>query len=160
MLTLIHGLLSAGDPALPAPIGLPPRIVITSPTAITELQAPTTINVTWHTEWRRWDGLAYTTTFPSTYTRPDTSMQYVLIYSADNGVTWKHMQDDSPATPGVLPVAALCRNDLVAGGDETFTWATPAASFPAGTYRIRIEAYRTAARLHYSFHEERIYVSR
>jgi type II secretory pathway pseudopilin PulG len=160
MLTLIHGLLSAGDPALPAPIGLPPRIVITSPTAITELQAPTTINVTWHTEWRRWDGLAYTTTFPSTYTRPDTSMQYVLIYSADNGVTWKHMQDDSLATPGVLPAAALCRNDLVAGGDETFTWATPAASFPAGTYRIRIEAYRTAARLHYSFHEERIYVSR
>ena len=94
------------------------------------------------------------------YTRPNTSMQYSLIYSADNGVTWKHMQDNSPATPGVLPAPALRVNDAVPGGDETYTWATPVASFPAGTYRIRIESYRTAARLHYSFHEERIYVSR
>jgi Tfp pilus assembly protein PilV len=160
MLTLIHGLLSAGDPALPTPIGLPPRIVITAPTAITELTDPSQIAVHWHTEWRRWDGLSYTTTFPPTYTRPESNITYVLIYSADNGATWKHLQDNSPATPGVLPAPALCVADAVPGGDETYVWPTPSSSFPAGTYRLRVEAYRIGAKLHYSFHEERIYVSR
>jgi hypothetical protein len=160
MLTLIHGFLSAGDPALPAPIGLPPRIVIASPTSTTEIMDPTTINVTWHSEWRRWDGLPYTTTFPLTYTRADSNVQYVLMYTADNGVTWRHMQDDSIATPGTLPAPALRLNDTVPGGDETYAWPTPPSSFPVGTYRIRVEAYRTGARLHYSFHEERIYVNR
>lgn len=160
MLTLIHGFLSAGDPALPAPIGLPPRVVITSPTATTEINGPSSIDLTWHTEWRRWDGIPYTTRFPAGYTQPDSGLEYVLLYSADNGVTWRHMQDDSVATLGVLPAAGLRVADAAAGADETYTWNTPPASFPRGTYRIRVEAYRTSARLHYSFHEERIYVNR
>jgi hypothetical protein len=50
--------------------------------------------------------------------------------------------------------------DAVPAGDETFTWATPAASFPEGTYLIRIEGYRTGESLHYAHHQEKIYVSR
>jgi hypothetical protein len=159
MLTLIHGFLSAGDPALPAPIGMPPRIVIKSPTAITELENPTEIDMTWHTEWRRWDGIPYTTTFPSGYTRSDSNVQYALMYSSDNGATWRHMQDDSVATPGVLPAPALRVDDAADGADEIFRWPVPRSRFPMGTYRIRVEAYRTAALLHYSFHEERIYIN-
>jgi hypothetical protein len=160
MLTLIHGFLSAGDPALPAPIGLPPRLVITSPTAITEILNPSTISVTWHTEWRRWDGIKYTSTFPAGYAPSEAGLQYVLMYSTNNGATWRHMQDDSVATPGVLPAAGLRVNDTVTPGDESYSWSTPAGSFPIGTYLIRIEAYRTGAQLHYSYHQERIYLNR
>lgn len=160
MLTLIHGLLSAGDPALPTPISLPPRLVITSPTAISEIIDPASITLTWHTEWRRWDGIKYTSTFPVGYAPSEAGLQYVLMYSTNNGVTWRHMQDDSIATPGVLPAAGLRVNDSVNPGDESFTWNTPVASFPVGTYLIRIEAYRTGAQLHYSFHQERIYLNR
>jgi hypothetical protein len=134
--------------------------VITSPTATTEINGPSTIDVSWHTEWRRWDGIPYTTRFPVNYARADSNVEYVLLYSADNGVTWRHMQDDSVATLGVLPAAGLRVADTVAGGDETYVWNTPSGAFPRGTYRVRIEAYRTAAKLHYSFHEERIYINR
>ena len=83
------------------------------------------------------------------------------MYSGDNGKTWKHMVDDSPAAPGVAPDKAILRlADNVPGGDEAFNWNTPSSRFPAGTYRIRVESYRIGARLHYSFHEERIYINR
>ena len=160
MLTLIHGFLSAGDPALPAPIGMPPRIVIKAPTAITELEDPTQIDLVWHTEWRRWDGIPYTTTFPPTYTRPESIVQYALLYSNDNGRTWRYMQNDAVATPGVLPPPALRVSDAADGVDEVFHWPVLRTRFPMGTYLIRVEAYRTAAMLHYSFHEERIYINR
>ena len=39
------------------------------------------------------------------------ALSYTVLYSADNGATWKYMQDDSAATPGVRP-AKLGRPDL------------------------------------------------
>ena len=50
--------------------------------------------------------------------------------------------------------------DAVAAGDESYVWATPADSFPPGVYRIPVETYQSGSRLHYSFHEERIYIDR
>ena len=161
MLTLIHGFLSAGDPALPNPIALRPRTVLMAPTAITEIEDPLSITVRWHTERRRWDGIPYTTTFPPNLAPLDVTNEYVLTYSADNGKTWRHMLDDTLATPGVAPTDPTLRmTDQVANGDEAYTWPTPEAKFPMGTYRIRVETYRAGARLHYSFHEERIYINR
>ena len=46
------------------------------------------------------------------------------------------------------------------GADEAFTWTVPAISFPEGSYLIRVEAYRTGARLHYSYHEEKVFLNR
>jgi len=96
---------------------------------------------------------------PGGYTRADSNVQYVLMYTADNGATWKHMQDDT-RRPRRPPAGRPARGRRGRRADETFRWATPPGRFPAGTYRVRIEAYRTAALLHYSFHEERIYINR
>ena len=70
------------------------------------------------------------------------------------------MEDDSSATPGVPPASGLLRDDENSMADELYGWPTPKAKFPGGTYVIRIEAYRSGARLHYSFHQERIYITR
>jgi hypothetical protein len=118
-------------------------------------------------EWRRWDGQAYTAAYPGTYTESDAGLVYVPLYSRDGGKTWRNMRDGSaaepgrmPWTPGVGPDPARTLADVVAGGDESFVWATPAASFPEGSYLVRIEAYRASEALHYSQHVEKIYVER
>ena len=50
--------------------------------------------------------------------------------------------------------------DRSAGLDETWTWNTPRTRFPAGGYLIRIDTFRASERLHYSRHQEKIYVYR
>ncbi|MHC4473183.1 MAG: hypothetical protein ACYS99_19740, partial [Planctomycetota bacterium] len=159
-LALIHGFLSSGDPALPRPIPMRPRLVITGPTSATELVDPATIDVSWCTEWLRWDGSPYTSSYPNGFAAAETELRYALLYSVDEGLSWKHMLDDSDATPGVPPPAELLLEDLNAGADEMYSWATPQASFPRGTYVLRIEAYRVGSRLHYSYHQERVFISR
>ncbi len=47
-----------------------------------------------------------------------------------------------------------------ATGDETFAWPTPSATYPEGTYVMRVEMYRRTERLHYAYHQEKIYVNR
>ena len=70
------------------------------------------------------------------------------------------MLDNSAATPGVPPSSDLLLDDLNAGADEIHTWVTPKDIFPAGGYVIRVEAYRSGARLHYSYHQERVFINR
>jgi prepilin-type N-terminal cleavage/methylation domain-containing protein len=167
MLSLIHSYFAAGDPAGVRRIKQLPRLQIVNPTIVTELNDPASIAVQWHLDWQRWDGLKYTNLYASTFAETQTDQCYVLLYSRDNGRTWLNMKDESVATPGVLPWIAgvgpdpaRTKMDAVPAGDETFTWATPAASFPEGTYLIRIEGYRTGESLHYAHHQEKIYVSR
>ena len=43
---------------------------------------------------------------------------------------------------------------------EIFTWSTPAAKFPRGSYLLRVEAYRAGQSLHYSHHMAQCYIDR
>ena len=45
-------------------------------------------------------------------------------------------------------------------GDETFRWNTPTATFPEGSYQLRVECYRAGQALHYSQHQAKIYIAR
>jgi hypothetical protein len=45
-------------------------------------------------------------------------------------------------------------------GDESWSMSTPVATFPEGSYMIRIECFRQAENLHYALHQEKIYVNR
>jgi hypothetical protein len=166
LLTLIHSFFAAGLTTNPNRIRQLPRLGITHPTLVTELNDPATIDVKWHVDWQRWDGLKYTTAFSSTFSESQADLVYVALYSRDNGRTWLNAKDGSAGQPGVLPLLSGGGRDPAktfsdAGpGDESFVWATPAGSFPEGSYLIRVEGYRASEPLHYSSHQEKIYVNR
>lgn len=159
MLTLIHSLLEAGDGGLKRPVTRLPRAVIRGPTAVTELGDPAEIPVTWETLWTRWDGRPYSSSSSSNTAETETGLVYALIYSRDNGKTWRHVIDESPAEPGQMPGPTQVLTDQ-GSGSERFVWSTPAASYPEGSYLLRIEVYRNHERLHYAHHTEKIYIDR
>ncbi len=166
-LSLIHSYFAAGAPGLPNRVHQLPRLQIRNPTLITELEDPVAIPVQWSTEWKRWDGLPYTSTFPANFAENESDLVYVLSYSKDGGRTWLNMMDDQPSELGVMPWIngvgpdpSRTLNDSNSGGDEVWMWNTPVSKFPQGSYLIRIEGYRASESLHYSQHVEKIYVNR
>lgn len=165
LITLVHAVFAAGL-AGPGRVKQLPRVQITSPTIVTELYDPASIGIQWKSEWKRWDGLKYTTAYANTFAEAESDLAYVLLLSRDGGNSWTNLKTGAPATPGVLPRTALGAIDptsiwVDAGtGNESWSWSTPAASYPEGSYFIRIECFRQAENLHYSFHQEKIYVNR
>ncbi len=167
MLSLTHSFFAGGAPGGANRIKQLPRLQIQNPTIITEIQSPTQLTVQWSTEWARWDGQAYTASYPVGFTEDETDMVYVPMYSTDTGKTWRHMMDDTLATPGRLPWIegagadpAKTTVDANDGADEQFVWPVPPAQFPEGSYMIRVEGYRASESLHYVHHMEKIYIKR
>lgn len=160
LLSMFQSFFEVGDTGLAFRIKQPPRVEITSPTEITEVVNPTTVDILFQTSWQRWDGQPYTTSTPVGFAESEAEIEYVIMYSRDAGRTWLHVQDDSLAELGERPSNPVY---LVADGgvgDETYTWATPAGSFPEGSYMVRIEAYRQNQSLHYSQHQTKIFIER
>ncbi len=167
LLSLLHSYFAAGAPGGANRIRQLPRLQVVAPTIVTEIIEPSTIPIRWSTGWARWDGLPYTEAYPDGFAEDEEDLRYVLMYSMDNGTSWKHMLDDTRAELGVLPWIegvgpdpAKVLPDLSPGADEIWTWSTPPASFPEGSYLIRIEGYRASESLHYVQHMEKIYVKR
>jgi prepilin-type N-terminal cleavage/methylation domain-containing protein len=152
---------TAGNPGAAPAVNQVPRVNITNPNANTNTSNPSTLNITWNLNWQRWDGLGYTTAYPSPYTPAVApTLSYFLTYSADNGKTWVYLQNPArTATPGVRlqpgdPDYVGCR--LTA---QTYTW-NGVASLPEGAYIIRVEAYRDQFPLHYATHQYQIFINR
>lgn len=160
LLSLFQSYFELGDLTLAHRIPQPPRVEIVAPTEISEILNPATIDISYQVEWRRWDRLPYTRTTPSTFTEDETQIDYVICYSPDNGATWRHIQDDELATIGEKPEdpAYIIRD--AGTGPDVYSWDTPRATFPDGSYVIRIEAYRRNMALHYSVHQMKIYIER
>ena len=131
-----------------------PRVAITYPNDDVDIDDPPSLNVQWESTWKRWDGLAYTPSYPDGFAE-DTTIRYVVLYSRDNGRTWLYMKDDQPATEGVRPDDAAYLQTAT-----SFNWSLPSAKFPKGNYVIRIEAYRDEVPLHYAFHQYRAFIKR
>ena len=160
VLSLIQSYFEAGHPSATNSITLLPCMRIISPTEITELQDPNTVNVEWSVIWKRWDGKSYTMSFPADYTQDEMELEYVLLYSLDGSKTWRYMQDDTPATPGVRPTGSTYLVADTGQGDESYVWPTPSTKFPEGSYLVRVETYRTSESMHYSFHQVKVYLQR
>jgi prepilin-type N-terminal cleavage/methylation domain-containing protein len=130
-----------------------PRVAITSPNDDLDIDDPGSLPITWSSQWLRWDGLRYTPSYANNWS-DDTTIRFTTLYSRDNGRTWQHMRDDSPATAGVRPATSYLTDGT------SYSWSVPRSSFPQGNYLIRIEAYRNEVPLHYSFHQYRAFIKR
>ncbi|MBX3462016.1 MAG: prepilin-type N-terminal cleavage/methylation domain-containing protein [Planctomycetes bacterium] len=157
VLSLVHSFFEAGSTTNTLRIPQLARLEIESPTDITELLAPSVIDVQYSVDWTRWDGGPYAAT--GSYSEDESQLEYVLMYSNDGGAHWYHMQDDSPATPGERPASTYLLPDSGAG-TETYSWSVPSAVFPQGSYLLRIDCYRQGAQVHYSFHKTKIFIQR
>lgn len=150
---LASGLYSTNGQPDPARVRELPRVAITAPNDEVDIVDPATVNVTWESTWRRWDGLPYTPNYPNNFAETVT-VRYAPLYSRDNGKTWLFMKDDTVATPGVRPASGYLQTA------KTFALSVPPSKFPKGNYLIRVEAYRDEVPLHYSFHQYRMFIKR
>ncbi|MBK8974978.1 MAG: hypothetical protein IPM29_03560 [Planctomycetes bacterium] len=160
LLSMYQSFFELGDGSLRYRIEQPPRVEIVSPTEITELRNPTSIDIQIQLEWLRWDRLPYTTSTPANFAEDEEKIDYVVLYSPDNGVSWRNLRDDSIAFVGEKPAdpQLLFRDSGV--GAEVVRWSVPAARFPEGGYLLRVEAYREDMALHYSVHQVRVFIQR
>ena len=160
-LSLIHSFFQAGlytdavgCPACPYRIRQLPRVSITFPNVTVDLNNVSSINIQWASTWRRWDNNAYTPGYAAGFTEAEPVL-YQVMYSDDNGTTWKWCDTAIASTPkpGLRDATALI-------SATSYNWSTPAASFPMGNYLIRVEAFRQNYQQHYSYHQFRAFIRR
>ncbi|ANM29591.1 hypothetical protein ABI59_08375 [Acidobacteria bacterium Mor1] len=131
-----------------------PQTELLTPNELTDLDDPSSISLTWQSEWNRWDGLDYTENYASNFSESVT-LDYVVLYSEDNGATWAYVQNGAAAVPGERPTGSMPTTTATA-----LSWSVPASKFPQGSYVIRIEAYRRGLDLHYAYHQRKVYIKR
>jgi prepilin-type N-terminal cleavage/methylation domain-containing protein len=157
-LSLIQSFFEAGrfnGGAAPAVTQLP-RVSITDPNLNTDIPpASTSVTINWSLSWKRWDGKSYTTAYASNFSETS-AMSYYVMYSSDNGVTWKYPQNGAVATPGVRSADPV--NHKITA--LTYDWPIPLNTFPTGAYIIRVEAYRDNYPLHYAYHQYQMFLNR
>jgi hypothetical protein len=133
-----------------------PRVVITDPNLNTNLQPDTsTVRIQWAIDWLRWDGRPYTAAFAANSFAIGAASSYYIMYSTDNGATWRYVQNNAIATPGVKSTSNAHKITAL-----FYDWSIPPGSFPTGAYIIRVEAYRDAYPLHYSYHQYQMFLNR
>jgi len=133
-----------------------PQLTITSPNTTTLLSDPNNITISWSAAWLRWDGRAYTPQYAGSFSE-SSSLTYYVMYSKDNGVTWKYCNSDNPAIPGTRGTAA----DAQSGTALSPVWdVSDRTKFPQNAYLVRVEAYRTNIPLHYAYHQFRAFINR
>lgn len=161
VLSMLHSYFEVGMSSLPSRALMPPRLEIESPTIVSELRDPGSITIKYDIEWKRWDGQPYLAATSAGFSEDESQIYYVLYYSSDMGRTWRYLQDDSVALIATQPTSTTYKvMDWNPKAPETYTWATPAARFPRGTYLLRVEAYREGQALHYSHHMTQCYIDR
>ena len=158
VLSLVHSFLEAGSTTNTLRIPQLARVEIESPTDITELNDPADINVQYNVSWTRWDGQPYSAT--GTFSENEALLEYVLMYSNDNGTNWFYVQDDSPAVRGQRPSSSTYIIPDAGAGAENYTWSVPAGQFPEGSYLLRVDCYRQGASVHYSWHQNKLFIQR
>jgi hypothetical protein len=157
LLSLLHTMLEAGSTTNTLRIQQQPRVEIESPTAISELENPSKIDVQYGVEWRRWDGLPYSQT--GTFSESESQLEYVIHVSRDGGDTWTYVQDDTPSVPGTRPSSATYLLPDLGAGPETYEWDV-STDYPEGVYRLRIDCFRTGAQQHYAYHQTSLFIQR
>lgn len=158
MLSLVHSFFEAGSTTNTLRIPQPPRLEIESPTDITELNDPDSIDIQYDVSWTRWDGVPYSAS--GTYSENESLLEYVVMYSNDGGANWFYALDNLPATPGERPASTYLFADA-SSGVETYPWdVSDRARFQEGSYILRVDCFRQGSVVHYSYHKTKIFIQR
>jgi hypothetical protein len=152
-----------------------PRLEITQPSdsmSLNLVNNPANLDIIWKAEWLRWNGDKYlegtASPYPAGFAENGSNLKfYVLINNNEfDPTTWKYMNTNVSATPGVRPIdpvaAAPAEMDgnLPLASSYTLNWNLPAAQFPQGNYIVRVEAYRDDLPLHFAYHQYRVFIRR
>jgi len=125
------------------------------------------MEITWNTRWKRWDGLRYSKDYADTWQEnSDVTIKYNLMYSGDRGRTWSYLQDDKPVTEvgEYDPSHGITGAGFTNGVEsDSYTWDISGLNNNQ-TYTFRIEGYRfynnIKIDLHYSYHQREFYIKR
>ena len=166
LISFVHAHAAEGHPSESPHVRQLPALTVDAPAGRAHYPNPAFIDVKWSLLWSRWDSGLYDMDYPDGFAEDEGNLVYRLLYSNNDGASWHYLHDHKETTPGFLPRHADGSPDMSVcvadgtDGDETYTWATPAAAIPDASYRIRIEAYHVTDLHHYAYMEERFDVSR
>ncbi len=145
-----------------------PLVEITKPSLSDELRGLSVIRVEWKDRNVRWDGKRYSENYPcvddfdgacvaqiaTSPGNPDNEwhgsepLAFTLIYSTDEGKTWRSAQRDVLVTPGVYESIDKI---LATAHRGQYDWDV--SSLGVGKKLLRVQAFRENLPLHYAYHE-------
>jgi len=149
----------AGEPTVADGVQQFPLVEVLKPHDSAVLVKPSHVELRWKTPFSRFDGESYTTDYPAGFAGAEGDFVYSLLYSRDDGETWRNALNSAPATPGVRPAADLLLPDEVAGA-ESFALPTPPGSYVGAEYILRVECFHETSGSHFSTHETKVLLTR
>lgn len=149
----------AGEPSVLGGVTQFPLVEMIAPHDSAVLTKPIQVELRWKTPFHRFDGEPYTTGYPATFSEAEGDFVYSVLYSRDDGETWRYALDSQPAVPGVRPAAALLLPDQAAG-TESFILPTPSSTYIGAEYTFRVECFHETTGSHFSTHETKVLLTR
>jgi hypothetical protein len=137
-----------------------PQVQIVGPWPGMELHDPQSVQLVWRTPFLRFDGVQpFTSGYPGGYEGDESKLAHVVTYSLDGG-PFRHVEDQQPATLGVLPEQPWRYTFDAGRGDEQQLVDLPASLFPAGAYVFRVETFTLERTSHSAHHEVHVDIRR
>jgi len=149
-----------GEPSVTGRITQVPLVEIVEPFDGTALSDPASILLRWKTTFSRFDGQAYTSSYPPGFEEPEADLEYSVLYSRDEGATWRYALNSQPAQAGQRPSSGALLLDDASAGTESLVLPTPSSSYVGAEYLFRVECYHKTRRSHLSSHQVRLLLTR
>ena len=163
MSSLMFGLRAfhrAGESSVTGRITQTPQVEVIEPESGTTVSDPTSILLRWKTDFVRFDGNAFTAGYPGSFTEPESDLVYSILYSRDEGETWRYATNSQPAEPEQRPTDPVLLFPDQGVGTESFVLPTPSSTYVGAEYLFRIECYHAVRESHLSTHQIRVLLTR
>jgi hypothetical protein len=126
-----------------------PQVNVTYPGVGDSLSNSGSVSVIWNTSYLKWDGTAYTSEYPASYSE-SVSLTYAMKYSTSSNGPWLWAYDGTDTYPGEVPSAGSSYAIPGTATCVTQVWNNTSA-LSDGQYYFMVEAYRNGLPLHYSY---------
>lgn len=152
--------LRGGEPSVVGRIPQLPLVEVIEPVESAVLSNPSSMLLRWKTTFLRFDGQAYTTGYPAGFGEPESDLRYSVLYSLDEGETWRYVANAQLAVPERRPSEPSLLLPDAATGSESLLLQLPLEQYPGADYLFRVECYHAARQCHLSLHQVRVLITR